>query len=156
MELPRSMKETIFSKPSKRSTKISLTHRDSNTFAENSQHNIDVLSGFDELKGELRRETARMNSKMSVLETQMRIVLRLLRKNNKINVDPEIGYQLNELMTYDESEAPSWAKAWNERLIPTGLQRSAKSSPKKEKYKSNNTELKDMDTEFYTTVESFD
>ena len=156
MELPRSMKETIFSKPSKRSTKNSLTHGDSNTFVENSQHNMDVQSGFDELKGELRRETARMNSKMGVLETQMRIVLRLLRKNNKIDVDPEIGYQLNEWMTDDESDAPSWVKAWKGRVTPTGSQRSAKSSPKKEKYKSNNTESKDAETEFYTTVESFD
>ena len=87
MELPRSMKETIFSKPSKRSTKISLAHSDSNTFAENSQHNMDVQSGFDELKGELRRETAGMNSKMGVLETQMRIVLRLLRKNSELMKD---------------------------------------------------------------------
>lgn len=156
MELPRSMKETIFSKP-KRSTKISLTHSDSNnTFAENSQHNMDVQSGFDELKGELRRETARMNSKMGVLETQMRIVLRLLRKNNKIDVDPEIGYQLNEWMKDDESEAPSWVKAWKEGKTEAGSQRSAKSLPRKEKFKSNNTELKDAETEFYTTVESFD
>lgn len=156
MELPRSMKETIFSKPSKRATKISLTHSDSNTFAENSQHNMDVQSGFDELKGELRRETARMNSKMGVLETQMRIVLRLLRKNNKIDVDPEIGYQLNEWMKDDESEASSWVKAWKEGQTEAGSQRSAKSSLRKEKFKSNNTELKDTETEFYTTVESFD
>ncbi|XP_066936219.1 potassium voltage-gated channel subfamily H member 1-like [Clytia hemisphaerica] len=65
----------------------------------------DVLSGMSELKGELRRETERMNAKMGIVEAQMRLVLKLLRRNNKINdIDPEIGMQLDELMQYDEQE----------------------------------------------------
>ena len=65
----------------------------------------DVLSGMSELKGELRRETERMNAKMGIVEAQMRLVLKLLRRNNKINdIDPEIGMQLDELMQYDQQE----------------------------------------------------
>jgi len=57
---------------------------------------------MSELKGELRRETERMNAKMGVVEAQMRLVLKLLRRNNKINdIDPEIGMQLNELMQHN-------------------------------------------------------
>lgn len=60
-----------------------------------------MLSGMSELKGELRRETERMNAKMGVVEAQMRLVLKMLRRNNKIDLDPEIGLQLDELMTYE-------------------------------------------------------
>ena len=64
----------------------------------------DVLTGMSELKGELRRETERMNAKMGIVEAQMRLVLKLLRSQHKINdVDPEIGLQLNELMTNEQT-----------------------------------------------------
>ena len=70
-------------------------------------NNADVLGGMSELKGELRRETERMNAKMGVVEAQMRLVLKLLRRNNKINdIDPEIGMQLDELMHYDNPQNP--------------------------------------------------
>lgn len=72
-----------------------------------SANNADVLGGMSELKGELRRETERMNAKMGVVEAQMRLVLKLLRRNNKINdIDPEIGMQLDELMHYDNPQHP--------------------------------------------------
>ena len=75
--------------------------------SQRTSNNADVLSGMSELKGELRRETERMNSKMGVVEAQMRLVLKLLRRNNKINdIDPEIGMQLDELMYYDNQQQP--------------------------------------------------
>ena len=71
-------------------------------------NHADVLGGMSELKGELRRETERMNAKMGVVEAQMRLVLKLLRRNNKItDIDPEIGMQLDELMDYDDTKKRS-------------------------------------------------
>lgn len=77
--------------------------------------NSDVLSGMSELKGELRRETEQMNAKMGVVEAQMRLVLKMIRRNYSIDLVPEIGLQLDDLMTCnndsprkDDEEESEW------------------------------------------------
>lgn len=80
------------------------THSDGRTELDYHENTSDVLTGMSELKGELRRETERMNAKMGVVEAQMRLVLKLLRSQHRINeVDPEIGLRLNELMTSEQT-----------------------------------------------------
>lgn len=96
-----------------------------------SSTNSDVLFGMSELKGEMRRETEQMNAKMGVVEAQMRLVLKMLRRNNKIKLDPEIGLKLDELMEYDgdsphndDGEEFEWFVAdshgWKEQPPTTG------------------------------------
>ena len=49
-----------------------------------------------ELRKEIQRETALVNAKMGAIEVQMSSVLKVLRKKRN-KVDPELGYQLNDL-----------------------------------------------------------
>ena len=96
-DLPESMKS-----PPKDPPVNTYFFGDDTTALDNNTPIVEVLSGMSEIKGELRRETERMNSKMGVVEAQMRLVLKLLRGQNKLNIDPEIGLQLNELMSSGE------------------------------------------------------
>ena len=84
---------------SKRPMVVNLGSPEEGTTMSNS---MDVLTLMGELKQELRVETERMNSKMGVVEAQMRIILKLLRKQ-KSNVDVEAGIRLEELMQDDET-----------------------------------------------------
>lgn len=112
-EMPESMKE----KEPVSETNV-YTNGDDITALDYSQTS-DVLAGMSELKGELRRETERMNSKMGVVEAQMILVLKLLRRNNTIDVDPEIGMRLNQLESVENiDEAGEWfvadSQGWKE------------------------------------------
>lgn len=112
-EMPESMKE----KEPASETNV-YTNGDDITALDYSQTS-DVLAGMSELKGELRRETERMSSKMGVVEAQMILVLKLLRRNNTIDVDPEIGMRLNQLESVENiDEAGEWfvadSQGWKE------------------------------------------
>ena len=50
-------------------------------------------SRMNELQGELKRETERMNAKVGLIEAQMRLILKLLRRHNKVDPDPEVGLE---------------------------------------------------------------
>ena len=63
---------------------------------------MNLAAGLSQLKGELRRETERMNSKLGVVEAQIRLVLKLLRRKNKIDIDPEIG-QIDSITSHEEN-----------------------------------------------------
>lgn len=129
---------------------------------------VDLLAGMSELKGELRRETERMNSKMGVVEAQMRLVLKLLRRQNKIDVDPEIGSQLNELSKSFEDDIDDTAVEWFV-ADSSGWKKGPPSTQQRQRVRKsssmisniNDTVLDEetLDTDggkFYTTIESFD
>ena len=89
----------------KRATVINIPPQHDESAVDDIHHNsMDVLALMGELKKELRVETERMNSKMGVVEAQMRIILKLLRKQKNNAVDVESGIRLEELMQDRENQ----------------------------------------------------
>ena len=97
----------------------------------------DALSGTEantarmsELQGELKRETERMNAKVGLIEAQMRLILKLLRRHNKIDPDPEVGFDRFEQFEYTEKLAERSGETDPSEYVQRKSSRKKKKSPR--------------------------